>query len=111
MLGAHHSSQLMIGDDTRQQRAPLTDKQLEDFSGQVLGSSSDVWRAEDRSLPASTSYGEDFVNVLVGKLKGVQGRHGVVTALKELTKLGELETIVRGLQELNKADLERVVQR
>ncbi|GLC36947.1 hypothetical protein PLESTB_000175400 [Pleodorina starrii] len=111
LRGVHHNPQLLSEEESRQRRTPLTDKQLEDFSAQVLGSSSNVWSAEERNVPASTSYCDHPLEAVVGKLKAGQSRNGVLVALKELTLRGELEAIVRGLQELGRPDLEAIIRR
>ncbi|EFJ49645.1 hypothetical protein VOLCADRAFT_104228 [Volvox carteri f. nagariensis] len=108
---AQHCSQLLSGEDSWQQRTPLTDKQLEDFSSLVLGSSSNVWSAEERNVPASTSYSEHSLESLVAKFKSSQSKHGCLSALKELTRRGELELLIRGLQELSKPDQEAIFRR
>ncbi len=88
----------------------MTDKQLEDYCASVLGSSSNVWSAEERNVPASTSYYSELsVDGLVAKFK--HSRHGALVAAKELTRRGELEAVVRGLQELGKPDQEALIQR
>ncbi|GLI62167.1 hypothetical protein VaNZ11_004747 [Volvox africanus] len=111
LRGPHHIQQLLAAEDSWQRRTPLTDKQLEEFSSLVLGSSSNVWNAEERSSPASTSDREHSVDGFVAVLKGGRGVHAALTALKQLTRRGELEQIVRGLQELGKAEQEVIVRR
>eukprot|EP00198_Chlamydomonas_reinhardtii_P001964 XP_001691300.1 protein with PPR repeats [Chlamydomonas reinhardtii] len=93
-----------------QQSTPLSQRQLEDFSAEVLGSSSSVWSAEARNLPASTSDSSSSLDSVLAHIKG-KGPNTIMATLSGLSKRGEFDTLLRLLQELNKPMLEVVCKR
>lgn len=92
------------------QPATLTDAQLEEFGNTVLGSSSSVWSAEARNLPASTSGGSSSADEVLARVHG-KGPGAKIAALKSLTESGELDTAIRVLQDCSKPTLEVILKR
>ncbi|GFR52105.1 hypothetical protein Agub_g14618 [Astrephomene gubernaculifera] len=106
-----HATQLPAGDGPLQRNTPLTDEQLEEFSSSVLTSSSSIWNAETRNVPASTSDNNNTsADEVLSALKG-KATASVVAALKSLTKQGEYDTVVRVLQGCSKSTVEAVFRR
>ncbi len=97
-------------DGPHQHSTPLSQRQLEEFSAEVLGSSSSVWSAEARNIPASTSDSSSSLDSVLAQIKA-KGPSTVIVTLTALSKRGEFDTLVRLLQELNKPVLEAVCKR
>ncbi len=92
------------------QPATLTDAQLEEFGNTVLGSSSSVWSAEARNLPASTSGSSSSADEVLARVHG-KGPGTIIAALKSLTESGELDTAIRVLHDCSKPTLEVIFKR